>query len=191
MLPQFDPEWEKGKIKKILDRRIEKFSRTTVFDLYSKSELLTSKANTLLVRLESLEAGSGPSIEIPEGGFSTLNIKEMTPDQLIAYGREVYDLYECYNCHKLKGKGGAKKRGPELDNVGNVMDIELMKKKIWDPTIGYTEGFLEEHEEETMPDNYDELMDEGELHALVTWMATLKDTRYDTPKHILHDHSKH
>ena len=59
MLPQYDPEWEKGKIKKILDRRIKKFARTTVYDLYEQSTELTKKADTLLLRLENLEIGGG------------------------------------------------------------------------------------------------------------------------------------
>jgi len=189
LLPQYDPAWEQGKIKKILKRRVEKFSRTTVHDLYAQAEELTKKADQLLVRLENLDGGGGIDIviEIPED----LSISDMTPEQRIAYGKEVYDLYECYNCHKLKGKGAAKKRGPKMDNLGNVMTKDEIKEKIWDPTIGYSEGFEKEHKKETMPDNYSELMDEGELDVLTDYLITLKNTRVKTPKLIYHDHSKH
>jgi len=192
MLPQFDPEWEKGKIKKILDRKVKKFARTTVYDLYAQSEELSRKADMLLVRLENLDVGGGGAvIEFDLETLVDMSFADMTPEQRIAYGKEVYDLYECYNCHKLGGKGGAKKRGPKMDNLGNVMTKDEIKKKIWDPTIGYSEGFEKLHKKETMPDNYSELMDEGELDVLADYLVTLKNTRVKTPKLIYHDHSKH
>ena len=70
---------------------------------------------------------------------------------LLARGMEVYELHECYNCHKIGGKGGAKKRGPELDNVGNLLTIDDIKKKIVDPTYLYAEGFEKEHKKGVMP----------------------------------------
>jgi len=79
MLPQYDPEWEKGKIKKILDRRIKKFARTTVYDLYAQSEELSRKADTLLLRLENLEVG-GAAIDVVPVDFVDVTIEDMTPE---------------------------------------------------------------------------------------------------------------
>ncbi len=190
-LPQYDPNWEKEKIHKILDRKRDRFTQTTVHELYKESMALMAKADAILVRLEALEAGATATIDmeaIQERLRKLQAGEELSPEEMVAYGKDVYDLYECYNCHKIGGKGSTKKRGPVLDNIGNLVNADDMKKKIWDPLIFVAEGFEEEHEEGLMPDNYDEIMDEFELDALVAYLMPLKNTRVETPKPIFHDH---
>ena len=96
----------------------------------------------------------------------------------------MYNLYECYNCHKLGGKGGTKKRGPHMDNLGNILTKELIKQKIFNPMLFYAEGFEKEYKKGLMPKKYKELMTDGELEVLVTYLATLKDTSVKTPKPV-------
>lgn len=190
-LPQYDPAWEKGKIDKILKRKRDKFTRTKMHDLYASSQELMEKADAILVRLEQLESGEEYVIDIAAIMAKKRKPGEkLSPEEMLAYGKEVYDLYECYNCHKLAGKGATKKRGPKLDNIGNLVSAEDLRIKIWDPLIFVAEGYEEEHEEGLMPDNYDEIMDDLELDALVIYLMTLKNTKVKTPKPIFHDHSK-
>src|SRR5947199_49291 len=68
----------------------------------------------------------------------------------IARGMEVYDLHECYNCHKIGGKGSVKKRGPVLDNIGSYLTPDDIKKKVFDPGYLYADGFEKEHKKKQM-----------------------------------------
>ncbi len=184
LLPQFDPEWEKGKIAKILAAKRAAHPASTR-ELTEQTQALASRTDELMQRLASLERevlGTTAGPKTPEGG-----VKPPLPaggGDLVARGKEVYELYECYNCHKIGGKGSTKKRGPKLDNIGNLLTTAQLKKKIFEPLSIYAEGFEKEHKKKIMPDNYPELMSEEELEALAIYLATLKDTSVETPKPI-------
>ena len=102
---------------------------------------------------------------------------------LLKIGEEQWQLQECYNCHKLQGEGG-KKRGPELDNIGNLLTVDDIKQKILDPKSWMAEGFEKEFEKGKMPDKYKDLMEETDVVALATWLVTFKNTSVNTPKPI-------
>ncbi len=85
--------------------------------------------------------------------------------------------------HKLFGHGG-KKRGPKLDNIGNLMTPEQLRQKILDPKSWKAEGFDKQYKKGKMPDKYKDLMFDEEVDALVAFLATLKDATVDTPKPI-------
>src|SRR5207253_9211529 len=104
------------------------------------------------------------------------------PTDLIARGKEVYELQECYNCHKIGGKGSVKKRGPELDNIGNLLTQDDIKKKVFDPGYLYADGFEKEHKKGLMPDKDKELMTDEEVNALAADVATAKKRAVSTPK---------
>jgi mono/diheme cytochrome c family protein len=193
-LPQYDPEWEKGKIAKILEKKKKLAETVSTRELYAKTQELMEKADAVMAKLEGLEGGTA------DVGKATKPITEkpkrtpgipLSPEELVAAGKEAYDLYECYNCHKIGGKGSTKKRGPKLDNIGNLLKAEDLKRKILDPKYILAEGFEKEHKKGLMPDNYKEIMDEEELDALVAYLATLKDTSVDTPKPIFHPDGQH
>ncbi len=193
-LPQYDPEWEKGKIAKILEKKKKIAETVSTRELYAKTQELMEKVDALTAKLEGLEGGSietgkakKPIDKLPKLPPGT----PRTPEQLIADGKEAYELYECYNCHKIGGKGSTKKRGPKLDNIGNLLKAEDLKRKILDPKYIMAEGFEKEHKKGLMPDNYKEIMEEEELDALVAYLATLKDTNVDTPKPIFHEGGEH
>ena len=88
-----------------------------------------------------------------------------------------------YNCHKLFGQGG-KKRGPELDNIGNLMTSEALREKILDPKSWMAEGFDKQYKKGKMPDKYKDLMFDEEIDALVAFLVSLKDASVNTPKPI-------
>ncbi len=179
--PQYDPSDEKGKIDKILGPRYERYlkQREQTDELLQRTTQLEQKVEILTARLQKAVPTSldGPRPEAhrrPPGG----------EPPLVAQGMEIYDLYECYNCHKIGGKGSVKKRGPALDNIGNLLTISDIKKKIIDPTYLYAEGFEEEHKKGQMPDKYRDLMFEDELNALGAYLSTLKNPAVETPRPI-------
>lgn len=175
--PQYDPDDEKGKIDKLLKAKLERAmqDKTFVEDSLKQAEVLDEKADVLLTRLNRIAPAPTPLVEKPKAGGA------MT---LIERGMEVYELHECYNCHKVGGKGSVKKRGPVLDNIGNLLTIEDIKKKVFDPTYLYAEGFEKEHKKGQMPDKYKELMTEEELGALAAYLSTLKNPAAETPKPV-------
>lgn len=191
LLPQYDPEWEKGKIAKILEKKRERAATVSTKELYAKTQELMDRADAIMVKLEGLEGGDTKAIKPVNRKPKVAPGTPLTPEQLIAVGKEAYDLYECYNCHKIGGKGATKKRGPKLDNIGSLVKGEDLKRKIFDPQIFVAEGFEKEHKKGLMPDNYKEIMEDEELDALVAYLMTLRNTSVDTPKPVFHDAGQH
>ena len=181
LLPQYDPEDEKGKIEQLLKGRREKAGQGTAHldELIRHAQALEEKAQSLTARLARVApAPASETGAVAEGPKASSGLS------LVARGMEVYELHECYNCHKIGGKGSVKKRGPVLDNIGNLLTIDDFKKKIFDPTYLYAEGFEKEHKKGLMPDKYRELMTEEELNALAAYLSTLKNPAVETPKPV-------
>ena len=174
--PQYDPEVEKGKIEKILKRkRALVLARQGQVDaLLERVQALQDNSQTVIARLGRFApAVAAPEVPQEQGALTVME-----------RGAEVYDLYECYNCHKIGGKGSVKKRGPILDNIGSFLTVNDIKRKIFDPTYLYAEGFEKEHKKGRMPDKYKDLMTEEEVTALATYLSTLKDPAAETPKPV-------
>ena len=184
ILPQYDPHVEKGKIQKILAPRLAKTEYGKQQALQKQVDALTSQAQSIIQRLEMVSGTAIASV----GPVTTTRTPEEILASLggdpIAAGKEIYSLYECYNCHKLGGKGGTKKRGPHMDNLGNMLTLDQIKTKIFDPTAFYAEGFEKEYKKGLMPKKYKELMMDVELEALAAYLVSLKDPSVETPKPI-------
>jgi len=178
-LPQYDPTVEMGKIEKIVKPKMEtpEARHAKLEELLKKSEELQAKTATLQAKLEKL----APSA--PAGAPGAQPVSAAGGD-VIARGKEVYELHECYNCHKIGGKGSVKKRGPVLDNVGSLLTKDDIKKKVFDPGYLYADGFEKEHKKGVMPGKYKELMSEEELDTLASYLSTLKNPAVETPKPI-------
>jgi mono/diheme cytochrome c family protein len=168
--PQYDPEDEKGKITKLLEAKRRASEQGKAEELLARAKALDEKASAIMQRLQTL---GGPAEAAPAAGGAKAGGGAPAGD-LVALGKEQWELQECYNCHKLEGKGG-KKRGPELDNIGNLLKPDEMKQKILDPQSWMAEGFEKE---------YKELMEEKDVDALVAFLATLKNPAVNTPKPI-------
>jgi hypothetical protein len=179
ILPQFDPEDEKGKIEKVLKLRRAQTELGKADELIARAKELDERAQAISKQLRSL--GAGAQVDMPEQPSSTG--PGAASGDIIARGKEQYELQECYNCHKLFGQGG-KKRGPVLDNIGNLMTPEQLKEKIIDPKSWKAEGFDKQFKKGKMPDKYKDLMFPQEIDALVAFLATLKNPSVDTPKPI-------
>ena len=176
--PQYDPEIEKGKIEKILKRRRAMTEQGKAEELIARAKVLNEKAESITKKLDSL--GVGAQVEV---AAKTSSAPTGAGGDLVALGKEQWELQECYNCHKLGGQGG-KKRGPIMDNIGNLMTPEQLREKILDPKSWKAEGFDKQYKKGKMPDKYKDLMFDEEIDALVAFLATLKDTSVNTPKPI-------
>ena len=181
-LPQYDPQVEMGKIEKIVKPKMEtpEARHAKLEELLKKSEELQAETATLQAKLDKL--APPPAAGTP-GEAATAQAVSAGGD-VLARGKEVYELHECYNCHKIGGKGSVKKRGPVLDNVGSLLTKDDIKKKVFDPGYLYADGFEKEHKKGLMPSKYKELMSEEELDALASYLSTLKNAAVETPKPI-------
>lgn len=182
-LPQYDPGDEKGKIEKLLKAKRAATEQGKAEELLARAKALSDKADTIMARLQTV--GGVAVAEAPPGGEGAkpAGAPAAAGGDVIALGKEQWNLQECYNCHKLFGEGG-KKRGPELDNIGSLLKPEELKQKILDPQSWMADGFEKEYEKKKMPDKYKELMEEKEVDALVAFLSTLKNTAVATPKPI-------
>ena len=181
LLPQYDPEDEKGKIEKLLKAKRAATEQGKAEELLARTQALSEKAEVIMARLQA--AGVSAKTEVPgTDGSKAISTLPATGD-LVALGKQQWELQECYNCHKLEGKGG-KKRGPELDNIGNLLKPEELKQKVLDPQSWMAEGFEKEYEKKKMPDKYKELMEDKEVDALVAFLSTLKNPSVNTPKPV-------
>ena len=72
----------------------------------------------------------------------------------------------CGACHTLSDAGTSASTGPDLDEALAGTTREQIREQIADPNSEITEGFGEG----IMPDNYDELMSQEELDALVKYL---------------------
>ncbi|MBI5747443.1 MAG: c-type cytochrome [Nitrospirae bacterium] len=176
LLPQYDPGIEIEKIRRIQHMTIEQEKEK---EKTAITEAVEAAKKELLAELEK-EGMTRATKKIPPGGTAPAeNVAKQ-----IALGKQVYKDYECYNCHKVGGKGGVKRRGPALDNIGNLLTAGQLKDKLWDPMTWYAEGFENEYKKVVMPENYPKLMSEMERDALVTYLMTLKDPAGNTPRPI-------
>jgi cytochrome c553 len=180
--PQYDPEDEKGKIEKILKPKRAATEQGKAEELIARAKALDEQAKALAERIKALGGDQAPAVQQAGGGSEVASMAAASGD-ILKIGEEQWQLQECYNCHKLRGEGG-KKRGPELDNIGNLMGIDDIKLKIIDPKSWMAEGYEKDWEKGKMPDKYKDLMEEKDIVALATWLATFKDTSVKTPKPI-------
>ena len=183
-LPQYDPTVEKGKIDKIVKPKLAVTDKGKMDELLKRSVELNAQSQAIMTRLEAL--GGADKLKAAEGlkGGGGAASPAAAAGDLVALGKEQYDLQECYNCHKIGGKGSVKKRGPVMDNIGNLMKPEELKEKILNPRAWMAEGFEKEYNKKQMPDKYKELMTDQEIDAMVAYLATLKDASVQTPKPI-------
>ena len=185
MLPQYDPQVEKGKIDKIVKPKMAATEKGRVEELLKRTEELNAHSQAILKRLETLGGASVKNIEASVKGKESGGPKASgASGDLVALGKEQYELQECYNCHKVGGKGGLKKRGPHLDNVGNLMKPEELKEKILNPRAYMAEGFEKEYNKKLMPDKYKELMADQDIDQLVAYLSSLRDPSVETPKPV-------
>lgn len=182
LLPQFDPEDERAKIAKLLEREREKSEQGKTEKLLALAKSLDEQVKVLEERLKGV-AGGAPVASAAPPGKKPAAASAGGEGDIMKVGEEQWQLQECYNCHKLRGEGG-KKRGPELDNIGSLLTVEEIQMKIADPKSFMAEGYEKEWQKGIMPNKFKDLMDPKEMLALATWLGTFKNTSVNTPKPI-------
>ncbi|HEU4683835.1 MAG TPA: cytochrome c [Nitrospira sp.] len=181
--PQYDPEDEKGKIEKILKPKRAATEQGKAEELIARAKALDEQAKALAERIKALGGDQAPAAQAAGGAGAPPATAAAAGSDVLKIGEDQWQLQECYNCHKLRGEGG-KKRGPELDNIGNLLPPEEIAKKILDPKSYKAEGFDTEYEKGKMPDKYKDLMEMKDVEALAAWLSTFKNTSVNTPKPI-------
>jgi hypothetical protein len=187
LLPQFDPEDEKAKIGKLLDKERKQSAQGKAEELIARAKALDAQVKALEERLKGIGGGQAPTATLtPPAGekpSAAAGGGGGASGDVMKVGEEQWQLQECYNCHKLRGEGG-KKRGPELDNIGSLLTIEEIQQKIADPKSFMAEGYEKEWTKGIMPNKFKDLMDPKEMLALATWLGSFKNTSVNTPKPI-------
>jgi cytochrome c553 len=184
LLPQFDPEDEKAKIGKLLEKEKKNSPQGKTEELIARAKALDEQVKALENRLKGIGGGQAvaPS-QAPPAGEKPAAAASASSSDVMKIGEEQWQLQECYNCHKLRGEGG-KKRGPELDNIGSLLTVEEIQQKIADPKSFMAEGYEKEWTKGIMPNKFKDLMDPKEMQALAAWLGTFKNTSVNTPKPI-------
>lgn len=184
LLPQFDPEDERAKITKLLEREREKSEQGKTEKLLALAKSLDAQVKVLEERLRGVGREAIAAVApVPPAGAKPAAASAGGDGDIMKVGEEQWQLQECYNCHKLRGEGG-KKRGPELDNIGSLLTVEEIQQKISDPKSFMAEGYEKEWQKGIMPNKFKDLMDAKEMLALATWLGTFKNTAVNTPKPI-------
>jgi len=165
-VPQYDPREEIAKVKRLQVNFTKK-------DLLARQQALQAEMEAVGLQVAAVPAA---------GGEAAPAAPQPPSEELIAQGKTVYQDFECYNCHKIGGKGGVKRRGPELDNVGGVLNADLIRQKILDPEVFMAEGFEAEYKKGVMPDTYADQMAPDAVDALVAYLMSLTDSSVNTPK---------
>jgi cytochrome c553 len=185
LLPQFDPEDEREKINKLLEKQRAASQQGKAEELIARAKALDEQVKALEERLKGLGAGQTvvTTSASPPGDAKPAGAAAGDASNVMKVGEEQWQLQECYNCHKLRGEGG-KKRGPELDNIGSLLTVEEIQEKIVNPKSFMAEGYDKEWQKGVMPDKFKDLMDPKEMLALATWLGSFKNTSVNTPKPI-------
>ncbi len=181
LLPQFDPEDEKVKIGKLLDKERKQSTQGKAEELIARAKALDAQVKALEDRLKGI--GGGQAASTPPAGEKLPAAASASAGDFMKVGEEQWQLQECYNCHKLRGEGG-KKRGPELDNIGTLLTVDEIQEKIGNPKSFMAEGYEKEWQKGIMPNKFKDLMDPKEMRALAAWLGTFKNTSVNTPKPI-------
>ncbi|MDX1386815.1 MAG: hypothetical protein R3257_04440, partial [bacterium] len=90
ILPQFDPEDEKGKIEKILKARRARTEQGKAEELLARAKVLDERAKAISKQLSSL--GAGAQVEVPTQAASSGG--GAAAGDLVAKGKEQWDLQE-------------------------------------------------------------------------------------------------
>jgi cytochrome c553 len=181
LLPQFDPEDEKVKIGKLLDKERKQSAQGKAEELIARAKALDAQVKALEDRLKGI--GGGQAASTPPVGEKPPAAASASAGDFMKVGEEQWQLQECYNCHKLRGEGG-KKRGPELDNIGTLLTVDEIQEKISNPKSFMAEGYEKEWQKGIMPNKFKDLMDPKEMQALAAWLGTFKNASVNTPKPI-------
>lgn len=116
-----------------------------------------------------------PQEEVRKLNKPPLKLSGLAGPEVIAAGREVFEENKCFNCHKVFWEGNSD-RGPNLGTkqIGLYFE-DYIKEQILDPRKDQAPGFEDKKSKKAMPTYYGEDLSKDELHALVSYLKTLRD----------------
>ncbi|QPJ66834.1 MAG: c-type cytochrome [Candidatus Nitrohelix vancouverensis] len=119
-----------------------------------------------------------PAVEIAKLEKPPIKLSGLAGPEVIAAGRAVFQENKCFNCHKVFWEGNSD-RGPNLGTkqIG-LYSEEYIKEQVVNPRVLQSPGFEDPKSVKAMPTYYGEDLSEDEMHALVSYMKTLRDPEH-------------
>jgi mono/diheme cytochrome c family protein len=116
-----------------------------------------------------------PNFELEKLNKPPVKLSGLAGPEVIAAGREVFEQNKCFNCHKVFWEGNSD-RGPNLGTkqIGLYQE-DYIKEQILEPRKKQSPGFEDPKSKKAMPTYYGEDLSEDELHALVSYLKTMRD----------------
>ena len=116
-----------------------------------------------------------PEIELAKLNKPPVKLSGLAGPEVIAAGREVFENNKCFNCHKVFWEGNSD-RGPNLGTkqIG-LYPEDYIKEQILDPRKKQSPGFDDPKSYKAMPTYYGDDLSDDELHALVSYLKTMRD----------------
>jgi mono/diheme cytochrome c family protein len=114
-------------------------------------------------------------VEVDKLNRPPVKLSGLVGPEVIEAGRRVFEENKCFNCHKVFWEGNSD-RGPNLGSkqIG-LYPEDYIKEQIIEPRKKQSPGFDDEKSIKAMPTYYGDDLNEGELHALVSYLKTLRD----------------
>ena len=158
----------------LLDTRAlkpEKSTSSWVFRLLTTYALASGLFIAITAQLPQFD----PQVEIEKLNRPPIKLSGLAGPEVIAAGREVFENNKCFNCHKVFWEGNSD-RGPNLGSkqIG-LYSEEYIRNQIIDPRADQAPGFEDKKSKKAMPTYYEEDLSEDEIHALVSYLKTLRD----------------
>lgn len=158
----------------LLDTRAlkpEKSTSSWVFRLLTTYALASGLFIAITAQLPQFD----PQVEVDKLNRPPVKLSGLAGPEVIAAGREVFENNKCFNCHKVFWEGNSD-RGPNLGSkqIG-LYSEDYIKEQIIDPRKIQSPGFEDKKSKKAMPTYYEEDLSEDEIHALVSYLRTLRD----------------
>ena len=158
----------------LLDIRALKPEKSTfswVFRLLTTYALASGLFIAITAQLPQFD----PQVEIDKLNRPPIKLSGLAGPEVIAAGRDVFENNKCFNCHKVFWEGNSD-RGPNLGSkqIG-LYSEEYIRGQIVDPRANQSPGFEDKKSKKAMPTYYEEDLSEDEIHALVSYLKTMRD----------------
>jgi mono/diheme cytochrome c family protein len=158
----------------LLDTRALKPEKSTfswVFRLLTTYALASGLFIAITAQLPQFD----PQVEVDKLNRPPIKLSGLAGPEVIAAGRDVFENNKCFNCHKVFWEGNSD-RGPNLGSkqIG-LYSEDYIRGQIVDPRADQAPGFEDKKSKKAMPTYYEEDLSEDEIHALVSYLKTMRD----------------
>jgi len=119
-----------------------------------------------------------PAVEIEKLEKPPIKLSGLAGPEVVAAGRSVFEENKCFNCHKVFWEGNSD-RGPNLGTkqIG-LYSEDYIKEQIINPRSKQSPGFDDPKSKKAMPTYYGEDLDKDSMHALISYLKTMRDPEH-------------